>query len=231
MDKVVAIHQPNYLPWMGYFHKISRSEVFVFLDDAQFSNEGMHNYTYIKTPNGAFRLKLPVNQRFGDRINQVSSKDELHWKGKHMEIIESNYRSAKFFDEVFSDYISILEQEYSNIAEMNIAFIKFFCKKLGLVSRFVLSSELNINLLKTERIIAICTLLGATRYFSGNGARAYQNEEDFIKAGISLQYSNYVPVVYPQVGDGFQLNVSALDFFMNCGYDWNLIIRSQHKTT
>ena len=225
--KIIAIHQPNYLPWLGYFYKIYQSDIFVFLDDVQYSNKGMHNYTYIKTSNGSYRLKYPVFQKFGDKIYEVRAKDELGWKQKHLELISFNYKKAKFFKEVFDDYSNIIMQEYDNIVDLNISFIKYFSKKLGIDREFVLSSGLDVGLNKTMKIIEICKTLGGNIYYSGTGARSYQNSEDFEKNGIELKYSVFSPVEYPQLWNDFQSNVSAIDYFMNCGYDFDRILRGQ----
>jgi hypothetical protein len=226
-DKIIAIHQPNYIPWLGYFYKIYQSDIFVFLDDVQFSNEGMHNYTYIKTPKGPFRLKYPIRQSFGDKINEVRPKDELNWKANHLNIIKANYQGAEYFHNVFEDFTNLIMKEYSNIVSLNIALIEFFCEKLAIKAKFVNASELNINLTKTEKIIKICNALGGNIYYSGTGAKAYQKDEDFKQSGIDLRYSVFKSFHYPQLWDGFQSNITALDFFMNCGYDWDRVLESQ----
>jgi hypothetical protein len=89
--KIVSIHQPNYIPWLGYFYKIAQADIFVFLDDVQFSNQGMQNYHYIKTPQGPFRRKIPVKKTFGENINQVLINNDLDWRKKHLKTIEVNY--------------------------------------------------------------------------------------------------------------------------------------------
>jgi hypothetical protein len=226
-DRVIAIHQPNYIPWLGYFYKIFQSEIFVFLDDVQFSNEGMHNYTYIKTPKGSFRLKYPVLQSLGDKINEVRPKDDLNWKASHLRMIETNYHNAGYFNEVFDDFRELIQNEYSDIVSLNIAFIEFYTGKLGIKAKFIKASDLNIDLTKSEKIIAICNALGGKIYYSGTGAKAYQKEEDFKSVGIDLRYSVFKPFQYPQLWEGFQSNVTALDFFMNCGYDWDRVLKSQ----
>ena len=227
VGKIIAIHQPNYLPWLGYFYKISQSDIFVFLDDAQFSNEGMHNYTYIKTANGSFRLKYPVLQSLGDKINEVRTKDELGWKEKHLKIIESNYRNADYFTNVYEDYKGLVLKEYSDVMTLNTALIQFFTRRLGIKTEFVLASDLHINQTKSEKIIAICKALRGDVYYSGTGAKSYQREEDFQSSGIELRYSVFKPFQYPQLWQGFQSNVTAIDFFMNCGYDWNRVLKNQ----
>ena len=229
VNKIVAIHQPNYFPWLGYFYKIYQSDIFVFLDDAQFSNEGMHNYTYIKTENGSYRLKYPVLQSLGDKINQVRPKDELGWKEKHLKIIESNYHNAFYFEAVFNDYRSLIVREYSDIVTLNTSIIKFFAEKLGMRKVFINASNMGFNLTKSQKIIAICKKLDADTYLSGTGAKAYQKEEDFELSGIDLRYSVFKPFQYPQLWQGFQTNVSALDYFMNCGYDWVRVLENQSQ--
>lgn len=227
MNKIIAIHQPNYLPWLGYFYKISQCDIFVFLDDVQFSNQGMHNYTYLKTANGPYRLKYPVNQKFGDTIKQVSAKDELDWKKKHTDAIALHYKKTPYFQEVFEDYKNILNQDYKDIVDLNTAFILFYSKKMGITTQFVRSSELNMESHRTEKIIDICKALDGSVYYSGTGAKAYQTNEEYESQGIELRYSVFSPVAYPQLWNEFQSNVSALDYFMNCGYDFTQIQKAQ----
>ena len=226
-EKKIAIHQPNYLPWLGYFYKIYQADVFVFLDDVQYSNQGMHNYCYIKTSNGSFRLKFPVQQRLGDSIIEVRSKNELGWIEKHLKTLEANYRKADYYEEVFNDYKKLIYGNYENIAEMNGNMIKFFSGKLGIETEFVYSSELNIQSDKQGKIISICQALNGNVYFSGTGAKAYQDESIFDAAGIKLKYAAFKPFEYQQLWGDFQSNVMALDFFFNCGYDWDLVMKNQ----
>ena len=123
----------------------------------------------------------------------------------------------------------LIFKEYSDIVTLNIALIEFFARKLGIKSEFVKASDLNINLTKSEKIIAICKVLEANIYYSGTGAKAYQKEEDFKSFGIELRYSVFKPFQYPQLWNGFQSNVTALDFFMNCGYDWDRVLKNQEQ--
>jgi len=229
MNQTIAIHQPNYIPWLGYFYKIYLADVFVFLDDVQFSNEGMQNYHYIKTSQGSFRLKIPVKVSFGEVINQVRPRNELNWKEKHLRTIEMNYRKAAFYHVVFNDISELLNRDYDNLASLDIEIIKFICNKFGLKTEFTSSSLLSINTARLEKIIDICNALGCKIYCSGIGARNYQKKEDFEKRGIQLKYSNFEPFYYPQLWDKSQINVSVIDYLMNCGYDWQRVIDNQNK--
>jgi hypothetical protein len=226
--KVVSIHQPNYIPWLGYFYKIYQSDIFVFLDDVQFSNEGMHNYHYLKMQQGPFRLKIPVIQKMGDLINEVKTREALGWKKKHLKTIEMLYKKAPYFEEVYHDFSTVVLKEYADIALMNQTIIQLISGKFGLATQFIVSSDLQIPTFKEEKVLDICTALGATIYYSGTGAKAYQNEADFLDRGIELQYSHYQPFEYPQFYQGFQSNITVLDYLMHCGYDWERLLAYQH---
>jgi hypothetical protein len=225
--KIISIHQPNYIPWLGYFYKIYQSDCFVFLDDAQFSNEGMHNFHYIKTPQGRQRLRIPVQQTLGDRILDVRTKDELNWKAKHLGFIETNYKHTKYFNEVYSDFRDLLLQDFQSLSFMNASIIRLICQKLGIKVKFVNSSEYNILTFREEKILDLCTTLNADVYYSGTGARAYQKEENFKNRGIQLRYSEFTPIVYEQQWDGFYSNVSIIDYLFNYGYDWEYVLKHQ----
>ncbi len=229
--KTVSIHQPNYLPWLGYFYKIYQSDYFVFLDDAQYSNEGMHNYNYIKTQKGRFRLKIPVIQTLGDTIKEVKTRDNLGWREKHLSIIKTSYSSSQYFNTIFKDLNDLICQEQQVLSELNILIIKFICYRFSINSEFVKSSDFHISERKEERIIRICKELGADTYYSGTGAKAYQNEEKFRQQGIELRYSEFTPFRYDQLWGNFIPNVSVIDYLMNCGYDWNMVISNQNVST
>lgn len=227
---IISIHQPNFIPWLGYFYKIYQSDVFVFLDDVQFSNQGMHNYHYIKTSQGSFRLKIPVHKHFRDHINQVRINYDLDWKQKHLKTFSANYRRSPYFDEVYSDLEHFYSIYFPNIAVFNSEIIAFICRKLGIVTRFINSSDLNIDTLREQKIIDICMALEGSTYYSGTGARAYQNEENFKENGLELRYSSFKVFEYPQLWDGFQSNVTIIDYLMNCGYNWDQVLSKQNIT-
>ncbi len=225
--KSIAIHQPNYIPWPGYFYKIYQSDVFVFLDDVQFSNEGMHCYHYLKTPKGPLRLKIPVVQTLGDKIADVKIRNEIDWVGNHLNQIYLYYNKAKYFDEVYADYKALTEEPQVFLADLNIKIVEFICRKLGISLNYIRSSQLNICSSRSQKIIDICKALGGTTYYSGVGAKAYQKEEDFLQNGIRLLYSEYKVFEYDQLYSGFQSNVSILDFLMNNGYRWDMVLEKQ----
>lgn len=215
--KKVSIHQPAYIPWLGYFYKIASADVFVFLDDVQYCNDTFQNYNEIKTPNGKFRLRCPIVHHFGDMLNNIRTRDELKWKDKHLKTIQANYARSKNFHVFYPKLMEVLLRQYESLSEMNIDIVKLIAKELGIDTPMIKSSELNVNTFKQERIIDIVTSLGGDVYMSGNGARGYQQEENFTQKGISLKYLQYKPVVYNQLFGDFIPNLSAIDYIFNVG--------------
>lgn len=219
---IVAIHQPDFIPWLGYYYKIAHCDQFVYLDDAQFSNEAAHNYNNIKTSQGKLRIRIPVEQHLGDKINTVRTKDELKWKDKLLSTLEMNYKKSPYFTEIFPVLKMIIEQSYSSIAEQNIALDKMILDGFAIQTPCLKASEMNIKSVREERILDICNKLGADIYLSGNGARAYQKDSDFESRGIKLEYLDYKPIEYKQLWPkvGFIPSLSVIDYIFNNGFTW-----------
>lgn len=217
---VVAIHQPNYIPYLGYFYKIIKADTFVFLDDAQYSNDSITNWNLIKTSGGTTRLKIPVEQHLGDKICEVRPKDELGWKKKHLRTLEMNYKKAPFFNEVFGPLSDILNVDYKNIACLNETIILWLLNCFGIHREIVMSSKMDIQTTREERILDIVSSLGGDVYYSGKGAAVYQNPDHYAERGIKLEYTDYQSTPYRQLWKGdFIPNLSVLDYVMNCGFD------------
>lgn len=220
---ICAIHQPDYIPWLGFYYKVAHCDKFVYLDDAQFSNTAAHNFNTIKTAQGSFRLKIPVEQKLGYIISEVRPKDELGWKEKHLKTLTQNYKRGKFFDEIFPEYEKIINAEYSNLSDLNIAINNFIFDGFGIKKEIILSSQMGIDTVREERILDICNALGADEYLSGNGARAYQVEEHFTERNLKLTYLDYKPIEYRQLWGEFLPCMSVVDYIFNCGFDWDYV--------
>lgn len=220
----VGIHQPDYIPWLGLFYKMYLSDVFIHLDDAQYSNEAAHNFNEIKTSQGAFRIKFPVEQHLGDTILQVRPRYELRWRENHLKTFEMNYARGKYFKDVYPAFREVFMGDYPNVAELNISINEFIAGQFGIAPRFVRSSEFGLTTRREEKVIDLCLRVGGTRYISGNGARAYQVDSHFTDRGITLSYLDYQPVPYTQLWGGFLPCMSVLDYVFNCGYDWEYVV-------
>jgi hypothetical protein len=220
---IVSINQPNYIPYLGHFHRIAKSDIFVALDDVQFSNGNMHHWNCIKTPQGKLRIKIPLEYHFKDSLNMVRTKDELMWKEKHLKMIQFNYSKARYFQDFFPRFQELLLSPYQNLADMNITLIEYICKGFGFTAKIIRASELKLQTLKEERILDICNMLNAKTYLSGIGAKAYQEEKHFKDRGIELRYTDYHSFEYPQQFHDFIPDLSVIDYILNCGFDWDIV--------
>lgn len=228
---IVSIHQPDYIPWIGLYYKIAHSDIFVYLDDAQYSNQGDHNVNKIKTPQGTHNLKVPVEQHLGDLIMNVRTRDELKWKEKHLKTLQMNYSKAPYFSEIYPGLQEIINNHEGSISDLNIAINKLICDGFNINTKILKSSCMNIHSAKEDRVIDICKKLDATEYLSGNGAKAYQVKEHFERKGLKLNYINYIPIEYKQLwpATGFIKSLSILDYIFNCGFDWDYIEKEQKR--
>jgi hypothetical protein len=219
MHMMVAIHQPNYLPWLGYFRKIFLSDAFVFLDSVQFEKNGYTNRVKIKTPNGGKWLTVPVATagKPEQLIKDVEPLNSAGWSEKHWKTLEQNYKKAPFFGEYAPKLKKFYEKDWSRLADFNIALAEFICKEIGLSKKFVRSSELRAEGKSSELLAGICRKLGATKYLSGEGAKSYTDEQVFKNSGIELVYSPFKHPIYPQLHGEFVPKVSFLDALLNVG--------------
>ncbi|MGI6776574.1 MAG: WbqC family protein [Acetivibrionales bacterium] len=215
----VAVHQPNYIPWMGYFYKIYKSDVFVILDDVQYVKRSFINRNKIKTHRGELWLTVPVSFTEGSRckINRVNINNEQDWKHKHLQNIEINYKKSAHFNEYFAEFKSVLMQDWTKLSDLNIVLIKNICKVFGIGTDILCSSQLEVEGDSTERIINICKTLGADEYLSGSGGAKYQDEGMYHRHNIKLVYSNFVQEPYQQLWGDYIRNLSIIDYMFNCG--------------
>lgn len=216
---VVAIHQPHYIPWLGYFYKIAKSDVFVFLDNVQYSKNSYINRNKIKSPQGVVWLTVPVKtkNRFGQPINAVEIDNRTNWAKKHLKALILYYKRAKFFEKYEPFLEKIYTQKWEKLIDINITLITYICEQLRINTKFEFASNLQVGGKKMDLVINICKALGADTYLSGLGGKKYQDEEAFKKAGITLIYSQFVHPVYPQLWGNFIPNLSILDLLFNCG--------------
>lgn len=216
---IVSIHQPNFLPWLGYFHKISESDIHVVLDNVQFEKNSFINRNRIKTSSGWIWLTVPVltKGRFGEPINNILIDSKKTWQEKMWKSIWLNYSRSPFFKEYFEGLSNIFKSRWEKLADLNAAFLFFLLEALKIDRKLVKASELKIEEKKSDLVLAICERLGATVYFSGALGRGYLSEEKFRDRGIRIVYQDYHHPVYPQLFGDFISHLSVIDLLFNTG--------------
>lgn len=219
--KIAVIHQPQYLPYLGFFHKLRHGDIFVVMDSVQFERRGIQHRNKIKTSLGAQWLTVPVLHRSREEeiINEVLINSELPWARKHWNSLVTNYSRAPYFDKYGPELQQLLARKWSNLCELNIALIQWVMDALGIDKPIVYLSALSVTGNKTELLINACKAVGATTYLSGSGGRRYMELTAFDAAGIDVIWQNYSSPSYNQVFSdlGFLPDLSIVDTLFCCG--------------
>ncbi len=217
---IVSIHQPAYLPWLGYFARIAMSDAHVILDDVQFEKNSFINRNKIRTPDGCSWLTVPVKTagKFGQLpINQVEIANDKPWRSKHWNTLRSNYARARFFGEHAGFFEATYRAEWSSLAELIGETTGYLLDAFGIATQRYYASQLNVGGKKDELILNICRELGATEYLSGPLGRNYLREELFREREITIHYHEYDHPSYAQAYPGFQPYLAAVDLLFNAG--------------
>jgi hypothetical protein len=218
----VAVHQPNYFPWIGYFHKLAAADTFVLLDNVEFQRgnaSSVTNRTIIKTSQGIQKMTVPVLRSGSSHLVQDIHIDQRQaWKRKHLGALTAAYGRAPAFDEIFPVVAATIEAAGESLAALNRESIGLVCRLLDLDRPILVASSLGLTATeKNERLVEICAKVGATIYLSGRGARSYNDEDLFRSHGISLEYSHFTSTAYAQLHGDFVPNLSILDALFSCG--------------
>lgn len=223
----IAIHQPNYLPWIGYFDKLDQVDKFVILDKATHSKSGYINRTKIKTPQGNLVLTVPLKNK-EIPINELKIQNNAKWYVSHWKAIEANYKKCPYWSTYKDGFEKIYQSSWENIAPLNIALIRHITSLLAIKTQIILESDLQMDFgSKNARNVNIVSHLGGDVYLSGIGARVYNDESAFNDHDIKLIYQDFKHPVYPQRWGNFEPNLSIIDMLFNCGPETMEIIRKQ----
>jgi hypothetical protein len=216
---LVAIHQPEHMPWLGFFEKLMRADAFVILDDVQFSKGDFQNRNRVKGREGAQWLTVPVVRQFGQKINEVELAGGA-WRSKHWKTLRSCYARAAHFDEFACEFEELYARPWAKLSELNIAAIRLLSRAFGVEKRFIFSSALGAVGQKSELVLNICKAVGASRYYSGRAGGTYLDADAFRRAGVEIVVQEFEHPVYEQLfmeEQGFVPNLSAVDLLFNRG--------------
>jgi hypothetical protein len=223
---IVAVHQPQYLPWIGYFDKMRKADVFCYLNDVQYKKNEWQNRNRIKTAQGWQWLTVPVRYRFPEKINEVKINNTIQWSKKHLQALKTNYSRAPYFKAYISIFEDAFAEEWELISELNIHLIERLKDALQMQEKTtIISSELTLREEPTDRLIDICKTLGADTYLAGQGAAGYMDVARFEKNGLKVITQDVKHPVYPQLFGDFQSHLSIVDLLFNCGPDSMNVIR------
>ena len=216
--KTVVISQPMYFPWVGMLGQMRLADVFVHLDDAQFSKGGFFNRVQLKTAEGTPWFTVPLAEnKLGQLLNEMRMADH-DWRRKQLATLKQTYAAAPHVEEMLGLVESVFKNEHESLAALSAASVEMLAEFFEITPKEIQwSSAMGVEGTGSARVLAVCEALGAERYVTGHGAREYLNHESFEAAGIRVEYLDYQKREYPQLHGAFTPFVSALDLAANCG--------------
>lgn len=223
MRKTVVIHQPDFLSYLGFFHRLLHSDLYIVLNDVQFvkgTSQSWMNRDKIKTQNGEQWITVNIKKASsGTTINEILLSDTINWKKQNLDLLKQNYRKAEYFDEIFPYLEKLYSNDYEKLSEFNMASILMLMELFDIKIDIVYSSTLKTTQTKSERLVELLTQVDATHYLSGVGARDYHQNEPFENEGIKVLWQDFKHPVYPQLYGEFIPYLSSIDLLFNCGIE------------
>lgn len=222
MSKTVVIHQPDFLPYLGFFHRFLLADLWVVLDDVQFLDGGSkcwHNRDKIKTPRGERWLTVGVKKApMETMINEAFLADD-DWEKKNLNQLRENYRKAPYYDEIFPRLETLYDHNCIRLVDFNMRSIEMLMDMFDIKIETVFASVLKAGGKKTERLVDLCKKVGAAAYLTGVGSRDYLQEPMFEAEGIKVVWQDFKHPIYPQLYGEFIPYLSSIDLFFNCGIE------------
>ena len=239
---IAAIHQPQFIPWLGYFDKIDQSDVFIFLDNVQYKKNEYQNRNRIKTVDGWQWFTVPVLYKFPQKINEVRINNKIDWKKKHLHTLITNYSKSKCFEKYILYFKELYSKEWEIISDINIEVTRQLAEFLGIKNKFLVASKLipptppfkkggEGGFLEepTDRLIKLCRLSKSDTYLAGKDGAKYMDVEKFTKSGIKLTFQDFKHPVYNQLFRKFEPYMSVIDLLFNHGEESLEIIRKYRE--
>lgn len=217
---IVSIHQPAYLPWLGYFHKILHSDAFVFLDTVQMEKNGFVNRNRVRTSSGIQWLSVPVLMKghTGKTIGEMRINRADSWKRKHLATLNQAYGKRPFYSSHAGDFSRLVEGGGDFLGDLLFEMLRYFLDAAGIKGRRIIrASELDPQGRRAELLADICVKMGADTYLSGSMGRGYLELEPFEEAGIDVAFQEFRHPEYDQGYPDFAPNMGIVDALFNCG--------------
>jgi hypothetical protein len=221
---ITSGHQPNYLPYLGYFDKMAQCDVFVIQDIVQYERHDFQNRNQIKTAKGATWFTVPV-EHVGETLPfkeiKIAKRLESEWGLHHWRILKTNYEHAPFWKQYRDFFEEAYNKKWEYLIDLNLYLIKGIMNFLRIKTSLVMASTLDVSGKSSNMILAQCKAVGADIYLSGIGGRVYLDMQLFEKAGVKVIFQDFHYPIYKQMHGPFVTNLSVVDYlFCNGGDDW-----------
>ena len=216
---IACVHQPNYLPWLGFFAKVAMSDVYVVMDNVQYSKNTWNNRVKIAGNGDPLWLTVPVRrQGLETLIANVEIDYSRNWVKQHRATLEARYGRSSYFKAVCPDVTAILELRVGRLVELNTLLIHWVLNACGIETKVVLGSTLDAVGKASTLLVAQCQAVGATEYIAGQGSVDYEDMDAYGTAAIRYRRQTFSHPEYPQLGRAqFLSGLSILDALFHLG--------------
>jgi hypothetical protein len=230
---IVSGHQPNYLPWLGFFDKMRNSDMFIIEDEVQFERQGFTNRNKIKTVDGVRWLSVPVkhaNVPLKIKEVEISNQGEPAWASRHWLTLKHSYCKAPFWRDYSGFFEDAYNQRWVKLLDFNMHLIRGIMRFLDIRTPIVMGSTLGVTGRKSELILAQCKAVGGDTQLAGIGGKGYINTKRFEEEGIKLCFQNFEQPCYPQLHGNFASNLSVVDYlFCSGASEWKKLVLKQRS--
>ena len=226
---IVAIQQPEHLPWMGFFNKMAQCDLFVYLDNVQFKKRYFENRNKVKTNDGIKWLTVPVytKGKYTQNISEVIINNELDWRKKYKGLLEYTYKKSNYWIDIKNIVFPCLKVKLEKLVDLNLALIERCQDYLQIETPTISASSLDLDQFSgSDLILEICLKLKADIYLSGPDGRNYLKLNEFQNNGINVVFHDFEHPVYPQLFGDFISHMSIIDFISNCGLESAKIVKN-----
>jgi hypothetical protein len=230
--RVVAIHQPNFLPWLGFFHKMTLADIFILLDNVPYSKNSYQNRVKIKSAQGEQWLTVSVltKGRFGQLTREVPINNATRWRKPHLAALCTNYRRAPYYEDVLAWLEPLYRETHTHLAAFNQSLIESMVHQLGLATTLVNASSLTSEGRGSQLLLQLVQAVGGDIYLSGPSGRDYLDLSIFQRSGVKVQFQRFQHPVYPQLYGDFIPNLSSIDLLFNHGENsLNILLGQVHS--
>lgn len=221
-DKIVVIHQPDFMPYLGFFDRLLKADIYVVFDNVQYvrSSRGWTSRDKIKTQNGEKWISVSTQKAARDTaINQILLSKDGGWREDNLNLIHENYKKSPYYGEIMAYISELYNFQCERMMDFNLQSIKMLLQLFDIHIDIVIASELKPTGKSNTLIIDIMKKLGCTKYLSGVGARDYYVPELYEQAGIEVIWQDFKHPVYKQQYEGFIPYLSSIDMLFNCGIE------------
>lgn len=221
--RIAVIHQPEFIPWLGFFNKLNQGDIFVILDDVQFKKNHFENRNKIRCNNaqGWAWISIPVltKHKHGQKIKdvEISGRNNRRWKEKILNTVCMSYRKTPYFEDVYELISVSINNDCQKIVEINIGLLMAILDYLGIEKTIYIQSRMGVTSTKSRLIIDLVQATGASIYLSGQSGKTYLEQSKFQEKGLTVQYQQFTHPEYTQSHGGFIKGLSIIDLLFNHG--------------